>query len=398
MITRQRTSRALAIIALVFASGAVALAAGQAGKAGAVKDTSSVVVATVNGEKITRGEVFDWMMLDQAAKLGATVPQAQDRARAAASVAGALVVKKMAKSDWAPVTVTRLDIMEFAFQDKSDVLIKTLDFMVQMKAIAQAAKKEGVSATPAEIAQKTTSQFQMTKQNLNMATKSDAQLLAAIGAYPSHVKTIMAATVNLEKLAKKDAIAKLGHPIGPGDYIAASHILIRVNPGPQPNPANPDDKTPKPAEDKEKPWNEAKKKADGILADIRSGKITFEDAATQFSDDGSKFQKGSLGPFTRGQMVAEFEKAAFSQEKGKVGEPVRSMFGWHIIRVDKLGTELTAKERDELFQRQLQTKAQAKVQEVMNKAKIDNKIKPPTPPGMGMPGMPGRMGQPPIGR
>ena len=61
----------------------------------------------------------------------------------------------------------------------------------------------------------------------------------------------------------------------------------------------------------------------------------FEDLAKEKSSDGSAAQGGDLGYFGPGQMVPEFEKAAFALEVGAyTKEPVQSQFGWHIIKVE----------------------------------------------------------------
>jgi peptidyl-prolyl cis-trans isomerase D len=52
-------------------------------------------------------------------------------------------------------------------------------------------------------------------------------------------------------------------------------------------------------------------------------------------DPGSKANGGDLGFFRRGQMVEAFDQAAFSLEPGVVSEPVRSVYGWHLIRVEE---------------------------------------------------------------
>lgn len=67
---------------------------------------------------------------------------------------------------------------------------------------------------------------------------------------------------------------------------------------------------------------------------IENGELSFEDAAKQYSTCPSKEQGGNLGVFGRGMMVPEFEEAAFSLELEKVSEPVKTQFGYHLIKVD----------------------------------------------------------------
>jgi len=63
---------------------------------------------------------------------------------------------------------------------------------------------------------------------------------------------------------------------------------------------------------------------------------SFEALAKELSaDPGSKENGGDLGFFERGAMVPEFEQAAFALEAGAVSEPVRTSFGYHLIRVDE---------------------------------------------------------------
>jgi peptidyl-prolyl cis-trans isomerase C len=72
--------------------------------------------------------------------------------------------------------------------------------------------------------------------------------------------------------------------------------------------------------------------AKNILEQLNAGK-KFEELAKQFSSCPSGQKGGDLGFFTRGKMVPEFEQAAFSMKKGQVSAPVRTAFGFHIIKV-----------------------------------------------------------------
>ncbi|MCY6485737.1 peptidylprolyl isomerase [Clostridium aestuarii] len=78
---------------------------------------------------------------------------------------------------------------------------------------------------------------------------------------------------------------------------------------------------------------ETEESAKEISEKIKNG-MAFEEAATEFSTCPSKAQGGSLGKFGRGQMVPEFEEAAFSLEAGVVSEPVKTQFGYHLIKVE----------------------------------------------------------------
>ncbi len=79
----------------------------------------------------------------------------------------------------------------------------------------------------------------------------------------------------------------------------------------------------------------ALKKIKDAQAEIKGG-ADFEAVAKKYSDDpGSKNRGGDLGFFAKGDMVPEFEKAAFSLNVGQISEPVLTDFGYHIIKVEE---------------------------------------------------------------
>ena len=102
------------------------------------------------------------------------------------------------------------------------------------------------------------------------------------------------------------------------EEINASHILINVNPEAEP-----------------KDTLAAYNRINELRQRIINGE-SFEKIATEFSEDPSaKQNKGNLGYFTALQMVYPFEDAAFKTKKGDISKPVRTRFGYHIIKVNE---------------------------------------------------------------
>ncbi len=117
-----------------------------------------------------------------------------------------------------------------------------------------------------------------------------------------------------------------------------------------------------------------KDEAAALKAKIAGG-AAFDVVAKESSQDpGTKDNGGLLGFFSKGQMVPQFEEAAFAVKPGDVSEPVESQFGWHIIKVEErrtkpLPTFDEVKER--ILNAMVHRKAQAVAQSLRDGAKID---------------------------
>lgn len=109
-------------------------------------------------------------------------------------------------------------------------------------------------------------------------------------------------------------------------------------------------------------------KAKKVEQEIASGSKSFEDAAKEYSSCPSKEKGGDLGFFGKGQMVPEFEKAAFEAEIGTLTGPVKTQFGYHLIRVEDKKEETPAdfeSIKGQLYENLLQQKKQAAYMEAI---------------------------------
>lgn len=116
------------------------------------------------------------------------------------------------------------------------------------------------------------------------------------------------------------------------------------------------------------------KEARDIVKQLEKG-ADFAKLANQKSIGPTKDQGGNLGWFARGDMVKEFEEAAFALKKGEFGkEPVKTQFGWHVIKVEgrreKPAPELK-EVREQITQTLLREFYQAEIRRLIAAAKIE---------------------------
>jgi peptidyl-prolyl cis-trans isomerase D len=103
------------------------------------------------------------------------------------------------------------------------------------------------------------------------------------------------------------------------EEVCASHILVKAKAKPEDPEGHPD--------------AEARKMAESLLAQIQGGADFAALARKSSEDKGSAERGGELGCFPRGQMVPEFDNAAFSLQPGETSGVVKTSFGYHVIRV-----------------------------------------------------------------
>ncbi|HEY3450274.1 MAG TPA: peptidylprolyl isomerase [Myxococcales bacterium] len=125
---------------------------------------------------------------------------------------------------------------------------------------------------------------------------------------------------------------------------------------------------------------EALKRAEALVKRARAGE-DFTELAKKYSEGPSKADGGDVGFFKRGEMVAAFDKVAFTLKPGEISDPVRSPFGWHVIQVlerragkvksfDEVKDEL----RDRLWRDQMQRHTEQFVADLRKQATVEVRV------------------------
>jgi peptidyl-prolyl cis-trans isomerase C len=135
---------------------------------------------------------------------------------------------------------------------------------------------------------------------------------------------------------------------------------------------------------------ETEDEAKAIVEQLKGG-ADFATLAKEKSKDPGAADGGDLGYFVKGQMVPEFSEVAFKMYAGQVSNPVKTQFGWHIIKVEDKRTRAMPefdKVKDQIASyvaRKAQTEFVAQLRE---SAKIERLDKPATPPAAAPPAAP----------
>lgn len=143
------------------------------------------------------------------------------------------------------------------------------------------------------------------------------------------------------------------------EQIHARHILIRFQGSTV--PVKPGSKDLSDAE--------ALAKAQDIEKKLQAGADFAQLAAAESDDTGSAAMGGDLGVFPHGRMVPSFDEAAFKLKAGQTGDPVKSQFGYHIIRVDSIENKSFNDVKAEIEKKlrpELTTKAMEQIQKNTN--------------------------------
>ena len=207
------------------------------------------------------------------------------------------------------------------------------------------------------------------------------EALTSQGMTMDALKAEIGSQLNLEAGIEKLVVDKTG-PLDakPEDLeeLRTSHILIGFD-------GNMRDPNSKPPTEEEKA--EKKKKAEELLAQLKGG-ADFAELAKANSSCPSAPQGGDLDFHPHGQMVPQYDEAAWKLKDGEISEVVETPFGYHIIKATGRRTNDSAEKKDQLRRAAVGERIPKVLQDLRKEAKIED-LRPEEDrlPPMGMPGM-----------
>jgi len=215
-------------------------------------------------------------------------------------------------------------------EQKKEGYRQILNDMILDKLVTSASKD--VKVTDKEIdeeIEKIKSQFpdeETFKKQLETAGQTPEKLREELSKLMQQRKWVEGKVSNIEEVTDERAQEYYGknkEQFQEPEQVKASHILFRTEPGDESAAAQQLEKA-----------KEAGKRA-------KAGE-DFQTLAKELSEEpGAKERGGDLGFFTKERMVPEFANAAFSMEKNEISEPVKTQFGYHIIKVEDRKPERT---------------------------------------------------------
>jgi peptidyl-prolyl cis-trans isomerase C len=141
------------------------------------------------------------------------------------------------------------------------------------------------------------------------------------------------------------------------EQVHARHILIRFQGSPLPIKAGQKDLTDA----------EALAKMQALRQKIQGGEDFAKVAAQESDDTGSATNGGDLGTFRHGQMVPSFEQVAFALKPGELSEPVKTQFGYHLIKLESKDSKSFEEVRPDLERQLGPLQAQKAVDDLLKK-------------------------------
>lgn len=213
------------------------------------------------------------------------------------------------------------------------IKLELVSRLVDQQLMSNAVEKSKIIIESAEVDQKlieVKQEFEKLSANNGKAVTLES-MTKQLGISPEEFRKSIEQTLAIEKLIKKEgynepdaATLRKFYDDNPTNFtrpesIRARHILLKVEKG-----ASEDD------------WKKREKEIKKLHKKVKKKKSDFEAIAKAHSEDTSAKNGGDLGGFfIRGVMTPDFENAAFALKKGEISKPIRTPFGWHIIRLDE---------------------------------------------------------------